>query len=143
VEESALYPIYLDPCSESENPGIRVVSPSPENLFLVHFGNNSRQKEFLDRIASQTIAACAASVAPSMLIITRINNILILFGTLSQGSLDNMEQRPSIPNRRRHPTNFSNYVPLQTREHALAGISGMLRLLAGAQGAFTSRGAKP
>ena len=34
-------------------------------------------------------------------------------------------------------------VPLQTREHALAGISGMLRSSAGAQGAFTSRGAKP
>jgi hypothetical protein len=34
-------------------------------------------------------------------------------------------------------------VPLQTREHALAGISGMLRSPAEAQGAFTSRGAKP
>ena len=41
-------------------------------------------------------------------------------------------------------TTFSNpNVPLQTRGHALAGISGMLRSLAGAQGAFTSRGAKP
>lgn len=38
---------------------------------------------------------------------------------------------------------FHFNVPLQTREHALAGISGMLRSLAGAQGAFTSRGAKP
>ena len=34
-------------------------------------------------------------------------------------------------------------VPLQTREHALAGISGMLRSSTEAQGAFTSRGAKP
>ena len=51
---------------------------------------------------------------------------------------------PSIPKRRRQHTTFSNpNVPLQTREYALAGISGMLRSLAGAQGAFTSRGAKP
>lgn len=42
------------------------------------------------------------------------------------------------------PHNLFHFnVPLQTREHALAGISGMLRSLAGAQGAFTSRGAKP
>jgi hypothetical protein len=52
--------------------------------------------------------------------------------------------KASIPKRRRQTNNlFHPNVPLQTREHALAGISGMLRSLAGAQGAFTSRGAKP
>ena len=35
-----------------------------------------------------------------------------------------------------------NYVPLQTREHAWAGISGMLRA-SDSGGAFTSRDAKP
>lgn len=34
------------------------------------------------------------------------------------------------------------YVPLQTREHAWAGMSGMLHF-GGARGAFTSRGAEP
>jgi hypothetical protein len=49
----------------------------------------------------------------------------------------------AIPKRRRQPQNTFPNVPLQTREHALAGIRGMLRSPAGAQGAFTSRGAKP
>ena len=51
---------------------------------------------------------------------------------------------PSSQSGEGNPHNlFHSNVPLQTREHALAGISGMLRSLAGAQGAFTSRGAKP
>lgn len=40
------------------------------------------------------------------------------------------------------PTKTLTYVPLQTREHAWAGMSGMLRDC-GARGAFTSRGAEP
>ena len=55
-----------------------------------------------------------------------------------------LDLQTSIPKRRRqNTTNSKPNVPLQTRGHALAGISGMLRSLAGAQGAFTSRGAKP
>ena len=48
-----------------------------------------------------------------------------------------------IPNNIQLTPNTTNKDPLQTREHAWAGISGMLRSLTGAQAAFTSRGAKP
>lgn len=101
---------------------------------------NSVTLWFLDRIASQTIAACAASVAssishdhkhlPKQFIITR--------KTVSRFGVHHPKAAKA-----NHTTFFHSNVPLQTREHALAGISGMLRSLAGAQGAFTSRGAKP
>jgi len=58
--------------------------------------------------------------------------------------MSNFAQCPPSQSGEGNHTTFSNpNVPLQTREYALAGISGMLRSLAGAQGAFTSRGAKP
>ena len=99
-------------------------------------------KQVSDRIASQTIAARAASVAPS---ISHNHKWLLLIAQRPRfGTAPSQDTRASIPKRRRHNTTFSTpNVPLQTREHALAGISGMLRSLAGAQGAYTSRGAKP
>ena len=64
--------------------------------------------------------------------------------TYSYLHMSNFAQCPPSQSGEGNHTTFSNpNVPLQTREYALAGISGMLRSLAGAQGAFTSRGAKP
>ena len=100
----------------------------------------------LDRIASQTIVTFVASVAPSILhyhkklpkFIVRPTTYMWLRPVQA-----NFPIGPPSQSDEGTTNNSLNNVPLQTREHALAGISGMLRSLAGAQGAFTSRGAKP
>jgi hypothetical protein len=121
------------------------------SFILLLMSGKFSPNRFLDRIASQTIAACAASVAPSIshnhkLTSHHYQQTHVVLST-TRRDLCKLRAclRTSIPKRRRHNnTTFSNpNVPLQTRGHALAGISGMLRSLAGAQGAFTSRGAKP
>jgi hypothetical protein len=71
--------------------------------------------------------------------ITSISKTFIITRkTVSRFGVPSSQSGEGTPHNLFHPN-----VPLQTREHALAGISGMLRSSAGAQGAFTSRGAKP
>lgn len=119
------------PTKRQQNTQIDLSHPPVDkrNSFLFVSGASTHKHTRFDRIASQTIAACAASVAQST----------------SKNHKNSLTPRvPALSQTMRVDKHKNqNKDPLQTREHAWAGISGMLRFRPGLKRHSTSRGAKP
>lgn len=117
------------------------LSSSSSSLFLPF--REFSEKRFSIESPLKPLPPARPLVAPSIFMITRIYNS-IRFSHSLRFPDKCFSARRTIQSGDGNTTHtFYLNVPLQTREHALAGISGMLRSSAEAQGAFTSRGAKP